>query len=45
MADAAGDDTYQDFIVSRTFQLEGLDLQRAPSGPKDCRPNIVGFRV
>ncbi len=45
MADARGDDAHQDFVVSRTFQLEGFDLQGAALLAQNCRLNLVHLYI
>ena len=45
MADARGDEAHQDFVVPRTFQFEGFDLQGAAFLAQDGRLNSGCFDV
>jgi hypothetical protein len=45
MADARGDEAHQDFVVSRTFQLQGFNLQGATLLAEDSRLNLVYLHV
>jgi hypothetical protein len=45
MADARGDEAYQDFIIPWTFHLKGFDLQGAAFFAQNSRLNPVNLRV
>ena len=45
MADARGDDTHQDFIVPRTFHLDGFDPQGPALLAQNSRLNLIHFHT
>jgi len=45
MADARGDDTHQDFVIPRTFHLEGFDLQGPALPAQNSRLNLVYVHI
>jgi hypothetical protein len=45
MADTGGNEAHQDFVVPRTFQLKGFDLQGAAFFAKNGRLNLVHLNV